>query len=224
MLNLRRQSYDMVAEFHRTFGHPAHPQPHTINLNDPKLRKLRVQLIAHELMELAQALGVDLYLRYEHLSMSHLSGKQLEDYVNTVPVAGYPTNEVEAADALADLDVVVNGAALAFGFHLPTLTAEVHRANMSKLGADGRPLYNEDGKILKGPNYKEPDIPAVLEYLRSPATATAYAPPELTAEQAAVRDAGLSIAEMQRLGKKAQVPQHSSHDSYGPPDSEGGEQ
>lgn len=69
---------------------------------------------------------------------------------------------VEVADALADLVVVIYGTALSFGLDLDDLVAEVHRSNMSKLGADGLPIVREDGKILKGPNYTPPDIPGEL--------------------------------------------------------------
>lgn len=75
-------------------------------------------------------------------------------------VAGDDT--VEVADALADLAYVINGFALVAGIDLPEVTREVHRSNMSKLGADGKPIYREDGKILKGPDYFRPDIAAVL--------------------------------------------------------------
>lgn len=62
------------------------------------------------------------------------------------------------ADALADLAYVVVGAAVAFGIPLDRVFDEVHRSNMSKLGEDGKPIYREDGKVLKGPNYTPPDI------------------------------------------------------------------
>lgn len=70
---------------------------------------------------------------------------------------------VEVADALGDLDYVVNGAAIAFGIALPAVTREVHRSNMTKLLPDGTVLLREDGKVLKGPDFEEPDIKQVLE-------------------------------------------------------------
>jgi predicted HAD superfamily Cof-like phosphohydrolase len=69
---------------------------------------------------------------------------------------------IETADALADIAYVVYGAALTFGIDLDAVLAEVHRSNMSKLGDDGRPIYREDGKILKGPSFSRPDIASVL--------------------------------------------------------------
>lgn len=69
---------------------------------------------------------------------------------------------IEIADALADLAYVTYGAALEFGIDLDAVFAEVHRSNMTKLGEDGKPIYREDGKALKGPNFELPDIKGVL--------------------------------------------------------------
>jgi len=69
---------------------------------------------------------------------------------------------IECADGLTDLRNLVDGGNLIFGFDGDALLAEVHRSNMSKLGADGRPVRREDGKTLKGPNYSPPNIATVL--------------------------------------------------------------
>ena len=70
---------------------------------------------------------------------------------------------VKIADALADLEYVVHGAALEWGIPLEDATREAHRSNLTKLGADGKPIYREsDNKILKGPNFEEPDFEGVL--------------------------------------------------------------
>tara|TARA_B100000424_G_scaffold19650_1_gene14129 strand:+ start:943 stop:1338 length:396 start_codon:yes stop_codon:yes gene_type:complete len=71
-------------------------------------------------------------------------------------------NLVDIADALTDLLVVIYGAGHAYGIDLDECFKEVHRSNMSKLGEDGKPIYREDGKVLKGPNYSEPNLEAVL--------------------------------------------------------------
>lgn len=71
-------------------------------------------------------------------------------------------NLVDVADALTDLLVVIYGAGHAYGINLDECFKEVHRSNMSKLGEDGKPIYREDGKVLKGPNYSEPNLEAVL--------------------------------------------------------------
>jgi predicted HAD superfamily Cof-like phosphohydrolase len=69
---------------------------------------------------------------------------------------------VEVADALTDILYVTYGAGLAFGIDLDKCFAEVQRSNMTKLGEDGKPLYREDGKIKKGPNYEDPDLKTIL--------------------------------------------------------------
>ena len=69
---------------------------------------------------------------------------------------------VDVADALTDLLVVVYGAGHAFGIDLNECFKEVHRSNMSKLGEDGKPIYREYGKVLKGPNYSEPDLKGIV--------------------------------------------------------------
>ena len=67
-------------------------------------------------------------------------------------------NLVEVADALTDLLYVTYGAGLAFGIDLDKCFAEVQRSNMSKLGADGKPIYNEQGKVMKGSRYYKPNL------------------------------------------------------------------
>lgn len=130
----------MVAEFHKAFGAPN-------NLGQTpdaeiERKELRFALIQEEFFEFQGAIG-DGYL--------------------SEPYDGYqPADTVEVADALADLVYVAFGAALEFGIDLNAVLAEVHRSNLSKLGADGKPIYREDGKVLKGPDYTRPDIPAVL--------------------------------------------------------------
>lgn len=69
---------------------------------------------------------------------------------------------VEFADGVADLLYVVYGLGIVAGLPTDRLFAEVHGSNMSKLGEDGKPIYREDGKVLKGPNFFKPDIVAVL--------------------------------------------------------------
>jgi len=69
---------------------------------------------------------------------------------------------VEIADALADIVYVAYGTALTYGIDLDVVLAEVHRSNMSKLDADGKPIMREDGKVLKGPNYFKPNIRKAL--------------------------------------------------------------
>ena len=65
---------------------------------------------------------------------------------------------LEVADALTDILYVTYGAGHAFGINLDKCFDEVQSSNMSKLGEDGKPIYNESGKVLKGPNYFKPDL------------------------------------------------------------------
>ena len=64
----------------------------------------------------------------------------------------------EVADALTDILYVTYGAGYAYGIDLDQCFKEVQRANMSKLGEDGKPIYNDQGKVMKGPNYTKPDL------------------------------------------------------------------
>ena len=65
---------------------------------------------------------------------------------------------VEVADALTDILYVTYGAGHAFGIDLDKCFEEVQNSNMSKLGEDGKPIYNESGKVMKGPKYFKPDL------------------------------------------------------------------
>ena len=69
----------------------------------------------------------------------------------------------EVADALTDILYVTYGAGHAFGVDLDKCFDEVQRSNMSKLGEDGKPIYNENGKVMKGPNYFKPDLKKFLK-------------------------------------------------------------
>jgi len=65
---------------------------------------------------------------------------------------------VEVADALTDILYVTYGAGHAFGINLDDCFEEVQNSNMSKLDKDGKPIYNDKGKVMKGPNYFKPDL------------------------------------------------------------------
>ena len=69
---------------------------------------------------------------------------------------------IQIADALTDLLYVVYGAGHAFGIDLDECFQEVHSSNMSKLGPNGKPIHREDGKVMKGPGYFEPDLEGIL--------------------------------------------------------------
>jgi predicted HAD superfamily Cof-like phosphohydrolase len=141
---LMRNSFELVKEFHNAFGHPVAEEP-TV-LVDANYEQMRLNLILEELEELFEACGYDT--------------APFKDMV--APVKWDGTDIVAVADALADLEYVVNGMAVSMGIDLPAVVREVHRSNMTKLGEDGRPIYREDGKILKGPGYEEPQLMDVL--------------------------------------------------------------
>ena len=69
---------------------------------------------------------------------------------------------LEVADALTDILYVAYGAGHAFGTNLDKCFNEVQESNMSKLGSDGKPIYNESGKVMKGPNYFKPNLEQYL--------------------------------------------------------------
>lgn len=149
----------LVKEFHLSFGHPVEAVPTN---PDDKTRLLRFRLIYEELMEFGRAIGIQ--------GLADCSQEEFEARVkktlNAIEImAGFQTNLVEAADALGDIDYVTQGSNLVFGFPAESVVEEIHRANMSKLGADGKPIYDEHGKIQKGPNYRKPDVLAVLSLI-----------------------------------------------------------
>ena len=69
----------------------------------------------------------------------------------------------EAVDALTDILYVTYGAGHAFGINLDKCFDEVQQSNMSKLGDDGKPIYNDEGKVMKGPKYFKPDLSKFLK-------------------------------------------------------------
>jgi len=95
-------------------------------------------------------------------STQQLRIELIEEELDELKEAIEAKNIVAVADALTDILYVTYGAGHAFGLDLDRCFAEVQRSNMSKLGADGKPIYREDGKVLKGPNYSEPNLYEIL--------------------------------------------------------------
>ena len=87
----------------------------------------------------------------------------LREEVSEFAAATAARDLVGLADALADIVYVAYGAALTYGIDLDAVVHEVHRANMSKLDARGRPVLRADGKVLKSPLYRPPAVDAVLQ-------------------------------------------------------------
>ena len=86
----------------------------------------------------------------------------IEEEVAELAAAARAGDIVGVADALADIVYVAYGTAHVYGIDLDAVLDEVHSSNMTKLGADGLPVRRADGKVLKGPDYRPPDIEAVL--------------------------------------------------------------
>ena len=82
----------------------------------------------------------------------------IQEELNELKEAMEEKNLKEIADALTDILYVTYGAGYAYGVDLDQCFKEVQRANMSKLGEDGKPIYNDQGKVMKGPNYTKPDL------------------------------------------------------------------
>ena len=86
----------------------------------------------------------------------------IQEEVGELAEAASAEDLIGIADALADIVYVAYGTAHVYGIDLDAVLDEVHASNMTKLGADGRPIRRADGKVLKGPAYRPPDIAAVL--------------------------------------------------------------
>jgi predicted HAD superfamily Cof-like phosphohydrolase len=138
-----------VREFHRVYGQPIRETP---GVPPAERVDLRIALIAEEFLEFLAATG--------------MPGSEVE-FIGGMIEEGRKRRTssfdlVEVADALADMAYVIEGACLEFGIDSEKVLEEVQRSNMSKLGDDGKPVYNESGKVIKGPNYSPPNIAKVL--------------------------------------------------------------
>ena len=87
----------------------------------------------------------------------------IKEELNELEQAMKTKNLKEIADGLTDILYVTYGAGYAYGINLDKCFQEVQRANMSKLGKDGKPIYNDKGKVMKGPNYSEPNLKQFVE-------------------------------------------------------------
>jgi len=95
-------------------------------------------------------------------SVSELRYSLIEEELKELRQALIERDIVEVADALTDLLYVVYGAGHSFGIDLNKCFDEVHSSNMTKLGPEGKPIYREDGKVMKGPGYRAPDLKTLL--------------------------------------------------------------
>ena len=100
---------------------------------------------------------------FPETKIQNLRFELIKEELEELKVALDQKNLKEVADALTDILYVTYGAGHAFGIDLDKCFDEVQASNMSKLGADGRPIYNESGKVMKGPNYFEPNLRKFIE-------------------------------------------------------------
>lgn len=136
---------DALRAFHAAYGVPVRDVP-TADLPEDE-RRLRAGLVLEEALEYVEAMGCRWNVATNEIEV----------------VPGRSVDLIEAADALADVTYVVEGSAVQMGIDLEPVFREVHASNMSKLGADGRPIYREsDRKVLKGPDFRPPDIACIL--------------------------------------------------------------
>ena len=138
-----KTNFEKVREFHKAFG---------LDLDNKnpskKLLDLRNDLIQEEVKEF-----------YYEIIDPRLSWEENKVYIDCY-IENFDRQRV--AKELADILYVTYGTAAAFGIDIDTVFNIVHESNMSKLGEDGKPIYRDDGKVLKGPNYKEADLSGVV--------------------------------------------------------------
>jgi len=130
---------DTVAQFSKVMGHP-------IDLKDwdEKTLEFRYRLIVEEVKELGEEIAYA-------MAESHFK-------------AGVPDKvKARLLKELADVQYVLSGFAVTFGLPLQVAFNRVHASNMTKLGEDGKPVYRSDGKVLKGPNYRSPEMEDLFE-------------------------------------------------------------
>ena len=111
-----------------------------------------------------EAFGQDVNIEptWPDFSTRELRLELIQEEVDELGEAMEQRDMVGIADALTDILYVVYGTGHSYGIDLDECFQEVHSSNMSKLGEDGKPIRRNDGKILKGPNYFEPDLESIL--------------------------------------------------------------
>ncbi len=114
----------------------------------------------HESFNIINNSSPTLLSKEEFLLRYNLIKEENEEYLNACEKGDI----VEIADALGDILYIALGTLLRHGLQhkIDEVFEEIHSSNMSKLGPDGKPIYREDGKVLKGPNYFKPDIKKIL--------------------------------------------------------------
>ena len=138
---------DLVRQFHEVYGLPIqHDEPNV----DRERVHMRMRLIYEEVSELTGAV------------YGAKARRLLEETISSLPDDD-TRDTIETADALADLIYVIYGMALECGISLPAVLREVQASNLSKLDGEGKPIYREDGKVLKGDNFFPPNVKSALK-------------------------------------------------------------
>lgn len=157
----KSEHYQRVEEFMRRAGQET---PDCPMIPSQEIRLLRARLILEEALETAWALGVHVRLNDPEQSITIYGIKDLELTPSESYRAEHQPNFVEIADGCADIMVVTTGTLVACGIADMPLQAEVDRANLDKFGPGG--YKRADGKWIKPPDHRSPDVASVLERQR----------------------------------------------------------
>lgn len=150
---MKTKSYEkLVTEFHEKFGSEI---GEFIDSRKSDLIDLRLALLSEEFEEMF----------LEAKMLQHMSTEPAHDY-SPQTFKGVCLNFEETLanlfKELGDLQYVLTGLCVTFGIPMEKIMQEIHRSNMSKLGEDGKPIFRADGKILKGPNYREANLKKIV--------------------------------------------------------------
>lgn len=177
-------SFEMTRLFHKRMKLPVHYSPREPTMEE---RVLRAKLLLEECVEtIEQGLGVEISIDLREIAKA--GARSCGKFLVIRPDYRIPYDPIETLDGLADVKVIANGTAVQFGLPMSEADEEVFESNMSKLDENGEPIVNEcvnelcytvehdcstqghlldpsqpRGKILKGPNFRKPDIKAILE-------------------------------------------------------------
>lgn len=160
MSSKSRSPRDLVRDFHVAFGRPVRETP---DVGAPEERVLRVRLMLEEVLEFAKAAGVHVVdsagRRVRGLEHLAIGASEFQE-----------PDLVQMAHELADIQYVVAGTAVQLGIPLDACVEEVHAVNMRKLGPDGKPILDSNGKVLKPPEWVPADVGRVLERFKEAGT------------------------------------------------------
>jgi predicted HAD superfamily Cof-like phosphohydrolase len=178
----KKTTREQVGEFHTSFRAPIRTELTALTVSE---RLLRGSLLLEETLEFFKASGLYLTIKQgEPLLVHHM--EDVTDILVLEHIEGSIQDPVEMADGLGDINYIIHGTAHCLGINLDAVTSEIHDSNMSKLDYDGQPIINgvtpgyegdhehlhlaDDGfnpklpigKVIKGPNYRKPNIAKVI--------------------------------------------------------------